>query len=266
MKILIVAVNYNTYKELYDYLAKVIESLDYSSETIELKVIVADNSTEREYVDVDKYSRVGLEVRSLDNLGYLGAAQTVINSLVDVTIYDYVAISNVDLLLDKTFFENLACRYFSNKIGWIAPSIYSLQEKRVKKTMNRPSKWKFVFYRMMYKLPLLYKLYYSTAYRRKRVKSQIIEECDIYAGHGAFIILTKFFFNAYKKLNYPIFLFCEEYYLAELNRIAGMTVRYDPSLKIFDSEHVSISKLDIKRQCELNYEAVDYILRTFYKD
>ena len=264
MKILIVAVNYNTYKALYDYLAKVIESLDYCSETIELKVIVADNSTKREYVDVNKYSRVGLEVRSLDNLGYLGAAQTIINSLVDVAIYDYVAISNVDLSLDKTFFKNLVSRVFSNKIGWIAPSIYSLQEGRDKKTLTRIPRWKFNIIMLIHKYPFLYRLYYKTAYRRKRFSLNNTEEQDIYAGHGAFILLTKYFFQRYKTINYPIFLFCEENYIAELIRLAGMRVRYVPSLKIWDSEHISVGSIDIERQCKLNYEALAYIKNHYY--
>lgn len=265
-RILIVAVNYNTYELLYQFVDKAIISMKACEEPLSLKIIVADNSSKREEIDTDCYQCVNLEVYKLNNLGYFGGAQYVINKVDNIQDYDYIAISNVDLTIDEFFFTSLCAKKYSHNIGWIAPSIYSLQEKRVKKTMTRPPKWKFVVFRIMYSFPLLYKLYYNTAYRRKREKTQIMEECDIYAGHGAFIILTKSFFNTYKKLNYPIFLFCEENYLAELNRIAGMTVRYDPSLKIFDSEHVSIREIDIKRQCALNYEAVDYILRNFYKD
>ena len=261
-----IAVNYNTYDLLYHFIDNTIESMKACKESLSLKIIVADNSSNREEIDTVPYQCVNLEVYQLNNLGYLGGAQYVINSLKNIQDYNFIAISNVDLTLDKTFFTSLCVKPYSPNIGWIAPSIYSLQEKRIKTTLTRPSKLKLVILRMMYRFPLLYKLYYNTAYKRKRVNIQILEERDIYAGHGAFIILTKHFFNTYNKLNYPIFLFCEENYLAELNRIAGMTVRYDPSLKIFDSEHVSIRQIDIKRQCEFNYEAVDYILKTFYND
>ena len=264
MKILIVAVNYNTYQALYEYLAKVEESLDACSTPIALKIIVADNSTKRENVDVDKYKRVGLEVRNFDNLGYLGAAQAVINSLEEVTTYDYVAISNVDLSLDKTFFEALTSREFPKETGWIAPSIYSLQEGRDKKKLSRPPRWRFTMMMLIYKYSLLYRLYYGTAYKRKRSSADVTEERVIYAGHGAFILLTKRFFQSYKTLNYPIFLFCEENYIAELIRRARLTVRYVPTLKIWDSEHISVGKINVKRQCKLNYEALAYIRNSFY--
>ncbi len=264
MKILIVAVNYNTYPALYDYLSKVEESLDSCSIPIDLKVIVADNSTRREDVDVEKYKRLNLEERIFDNLGYLGAAQTVINSLDDVTIYDYVAISNVDLSLDKTFFENLVSREFPKETGWIAPSIYSLQEGRDKKKLTRSPRWRFTIMMLIYKYPLLYSLYYATVYKRRRASADVIDECDVYAGHGAFILLTKRFFKTYKTLNYPVFLFCEENYIAELIQRGGMTVRYVPTLKIWDSEHISVGKINIKRQCKLNYEALKYIRNNFY--
>lgn len=264
MKILIVAVNYNTYQALYDYLGRLEESMDACTRPIDLKIIVADNSTKREYVDVVKYKRVGLEVRSFDNLGYLGAAQAVINSLEDVTKYDYVAISNVDLSLDKTFFETLSSREFPKETGWIAPSIFSLQEGRDKKTLTRVPRWRLNITMLIHKIPILYRLYYETVYRRKRSTVSITEEREIYAGHGAFILLTKYFFQTYKTLSYPIFLFCEENYIAELIRMAGMTVRYVPTLKIWDSEHISVGKINIKRLCKLNYEALAYIKTKFY--
>ena len=264
MKILIVAVNYNTYQALYEYLEKVEVSLEACSKQVEVRVIVADNSTKRESVDVGKYGHFGLEVWKFDNLGYLGAAQAIINSQEDVTEYDFVSISNVDLSLDKTFFDTLANMKFPEETGWIAPSIFSLQEGRDKKKLTRSPRWRLTMMLLIYRFPLLYRLYYATAYKRKRSSTNVTEECDIYAGHGAFILLTKHFFQMYRTLNYPIFLFCEENYIAELIRRAGMIVRYVPSLKIWDSEHISVGKINVKRQCKLNYEALAYIRNTFY--
>lgn len=264
MNILIVAVNYNTYQALYDYLKKVEESVESCTVPIVLKVIVADNSTKREGIDVTQYTRLTLEVRNFDNLGYLGAAQAVINSLDDITEYDFVAISNVDLSLDKSFFNTLATCEFPKETGWIAPSIFSLQEGRDKKKLTRSPRWKFTMMMLIYKYPLLYRLYYATAYKRRRTSTNVTEERDVYAGHGAFILLTKRFFQTYKTLHYPIFLFCEENYIAELIRKDGMTVRYVPSLKIWDSEHISVGKINVRRQCKLNYEALAYIRKNFY--
>lgn len=263
-KILIVAVNYNTYSMLFSFLDKVIESMKVCMMPLDLQVVVADNSTIRQEIDVEQYKCVKLKVCQLDNLGYLGGAQYVINNINNITEYDFIAISNVDLKLDISFLNSLCTNSYPENVGWIAPSIYSLQEKREKKTLSRPPKWKFVIMRELYRFPLLYKWYYHSLYKRKKVTTRLTEEQNIYAGHGAFILLTNLFFQTYKKLDYPVFLFCEENYIAELIRKAGMTVRYYPSLKIWDSEHASIGKINFVEQCKLNYEAVDYILKTFY--
>ena len=52
---------------------------------------------------------------------------------------------------------------------------------------------------------------------------------DVYAGHGSFIILTKYYLSKVGIVNYPVFLFCEEIYLAEMCRINNLLVRYEPS-------------------------------------
>ena len=62
----------------------------------------------------------------------------------------------------------------------------------------------------------LHKLYTMTLYKTKRYRSN--EAKYIYAGHGSFIILTKAFFQNYSNIAYPMFLYGEEIYLAELIR------------------------------------------------
>jgi hypothetical protein len=112
--------------------------------------------------------------------------------------------------------------------------------------------------------PCLHKLYSKTLHNRKRIQSST-EGC-IYAGHGSFIILTKMFIERCGTINYPIFLFCEEIYLAELCRAAHLNVTYVPNLRIFDREHISTGKMSINEYSRLNYEAVSYILNEFYRN
>jgi GT2 family glycosyltransferase len=93
---------------------------------------------------------------------------------------------------------------------------------------------------------------------------------DIYAGHGSFILLTRAYFEKCGMIDYPVFLFGEELYLAEECRKHSLRVIYRPEICIYDSEHVSTSKLKktlpFKKtfyyQC--NSDAIDYILANYY--
>lgn len=265
MKVLIVAVNYNTYSELDSFLTSVEDSLKECVSQISVDVVIADNSSEKENVDEVKYPLININVVPLDNLGYLGGAQYVINNIEDKSVYDYIAISNVDLRLDKSFLASLSEYNLAKDTGWLAPSIYSLFEGRDKKTLFRPSKRKFRMLCILFKYPLLFKIYYGSLYKRKRESGRIAETMEVYSGHGAFILLTKEFFIHYPKLDYKPFLFCEENYFAELLIQNGLKCVYEPILKIWDSEHVSTGKINYKRMCNLNYEAHVFIYNRFYR-
>lgn len=265
MNFLLVAVNYNSYDALKDYLNSIHDSLSLCENDIKLRVVVADNSTTRKEIDCGQWNTFELSVVQLDNLGYLGGGSYVVNNETHITTYDYVAISNVDIKLDPSFFSTLQAIKVDEDVAWVAPSIFSLQEERGKRTENRPSKMRFKLLCYIFKYPLLYRLYYKTLYKRRRSTSSNEEKRDIYAGHGAFILLTKNFFIHYPKIEYPVFLFCEENFFAELIKEASMKVCYEPTLKIWDSEHISIGKINVKRQCKYNYQAHKYIYDRFYK-
>lgn len=265
MKILIVAVNYNTYSELDTFLQSVEESLKECVSKIFVDIVVVDNSTKKDNVDVSKYPLLNIKVAPLDNLGYLGGAQHVINNLEEKSVYDYIAISNVDLKMDQSFLPNLMSYKLSKEVGWLAPSVFSLLEGRDKKTLSRPSKRKFQLLCLIFKYPLLFKAYRRSLYLRKRQSAELSKTHDIYSGHGAFILLTKRFFCLVPSLDFKPFLFCEENYFAELLRQHNLKCLYEPALKIWDSEHVSTGKINYKRICKLNYEAHMFIYNRFYR-
>jgi hypothetical protein len=61
-----------------------------------------------------------------------------------------------------------------------------------------------------------------------------------------------------------MFLFCEELYLAESCRRAGLTVKYEPSIVVYDKEHVSIGKMPHSLYCKYNLKAMKYIIENFF--
>ena len=265
MKVLIVCVNYNSYVELNSFLNS-INKAARGIEGLTVDVSVADNSNGKEIVKSSEFNNIQLSQFNYDNLGYLGGASAVINNLPNVLDYDFVAISNVDLQISEDFFKVLNDIKLNNEIAWIAPQIYSHEENRDinPKVINRYSKKKLKMLYYMYKYPVLFYLYLMTAYKRKKIIPKH-NEMDIYAGHGSFMLLTRKFFKDYKKIEYPIFLFGEELFLAELVRNKGMKVRYMPSLRIEDYEHVSTSRMKKKFYFKCNTESIKYILDTFYE-
>lgn len=267
IRILIVCVNYNT----YDHLMRLLDSIDASlkknkKDEVELFVYIADNSSQKQQVDFSSYTDFEVKLFSLDNLGYFGGALTIINSIENITRFDFVTISNVDLVLDEMFFASLLKEDVKEDVAWIAPRIYSEQEKRDKnpKVINRYSIHRMRVFQLMYKFPILYQLYVISLYKRKKKRKAFTKDY-IYAGHGSFIILTRKFFSFYPQLNYPVFLFGEELFLAELIRLKGLKVYYNPSIKIMDVEHSSTGIMRKRNFYKYNYQAITYIKKHFYE-
>ena len=265
MKVLIVCVNYNSYNELNNYLLSIDKACTNSPST-DVSLIVADNSTEVQNLDSGLYKSFVLEQRIQGNLGYLPGAANVINNISTISSFDFVVISNVDIELDTSFFSNLEKTHFDGDVAWVAPQIWTEQENRDKnpKILSRYSKQKLEQIKMLYNYPLLDFIYTNTLYLRKKVRPDY-PECDIYAGHGSFMMLTRRFFDFYKKIEYPLFLFGEEMFLAELIRKANLKVRYVPSLRVIDKEHTSTSKMKKKTYYYNNLKSIEYILDNFYE-
>ena len=104
MRFLFVPVNYNSYDSLNAYIKAVGRALRTTDdETIQVDIHVADNSSEP--MEVDQLDGLTICVRHYDNPGYLSAALKTIYAA-DIPSYDYIIISNVDVLVDESFFAN----------------------------------------------------------------------------------------------------------------------------------------------------------------
>lgn len=268
IRFLFVPVNYNSYDSLRDYLKSLKTAIEYATGQIQVSVYIADNSTIVENFDVSQFNFDTCRICKFDNLGYFGGAFNIINNINGLTEYNFAVISNVDVLIGKSFFNNVPAYSDKKDIGWIAPQIWSRQETRDRnpKIKIRYTDSKIKFIRLLWRYHILHKIYTRTLYKRKKIGAETNSTRQyIYAGHGSFIILTKAFFNVYNSLHYPIFLFGEEIFLGELCRKAGLKVIYDPDIKIEDIDHVSTSKMKSNFYYKCNLEAIDYIIKTFYE-
>ncbi len=243
--IAIYCVNYQSDHERDQYLSSIQRAADKAKSMVKVNVFVANNSEDH-------------------NPGYFGAVRELMQKN-DPSGYDYSIISNVDLEMDEDFLTRLAQYECNADTGWIAPRIWSGYEGRDKNPARlvRPSLRRLKALSYFFRHPMLERLYTKTLYRRKKLMPHPAGR--IYAGHGSTIILTKQYFARCGSIDYPVFLFCEELYLAEQCRKAGLTVEYVPDISVYDIEHVSIGKMPHSTYCRHNYEAVSYIISHFYQ-
>ncbi len=267
MKVLLVPVTYNSYAELHKYLSDINTSAAKANH-VDIVVSIADNSTQIQPQYFDAYKNINVRIESLGNVGYFGGAGAVIAAEENISQYDYVIISNVDLSMPDDFFVKLSKVIPNEEVGWIANRIWTQAEERDKnpKILSRYSKRKLQIIRLLYRFPILDWLYTNTMYKRKNHAE--INNCNqqyIYAGHGSFIILTKDFFYKCHKIEYPVFLFGEEIYLAEICKRENLKVCYNPDLIIYDNEHISTGKMKKSFYYKCNLESINYLLQTFYE-
>jgi len=263
--IAIFCITYNSYNELYAYLRSMDEAASLVKNMCQVTVFVTDN-TEKNPQNIEfECKAICLKLFQVHkNLGYFGGAKYAMDR-VDLSVFQYVAISNVDLTFDKQAFVDLLKLEVSENVGWLATQLCSLDEGRDRNpsVFHRYSKSKLQMLRFMFGVPVLMWLYRNTFYKRKAIRREL-PPMDIYAGHGSFILLTAEYFKRCGKVDYPVFLYGEELYIAEKCSQHSLVVRYEPSVCLYDKEHCSTGKMKKSFYYECNYKALSYILKTFY--
>jgi len=271
-KILFLCVNYNSYDELRGYLISVEEASKICKDKIQIDVVIADNTIEgRKTIDTSNLKSIIVDFKPYhQNLGYMGAVMKLIKDIGSekVTNYDFVIISNVDLLLTETFFTNLLSKEINKNVGWIAPKILSLSENKDRnpKILKRPSKQHLRKLLTMFKYPILYRFYYDFIYKLRKKKLQTISNNKIYAGHGSMMIFTKYFMLKNAKFHFPCFLFGEELFFGELVRLSNLEVTYLPEIVVHDIDHVSTSKLKRSSYCKMNYDSIKELIKMYWNE
>lgn len=269
MKTLMFCVNYNSYLELDNYLQSIKKAYEYYKDKNELAIVVTDNSKNTKKIKID-YPFDVQQIITGKNLGYFGGISYAIkhntNRLLE---FDYVIFSNVDLIMSESFFSDLYNLNLNEKeIGCIAPTILSLNERqnRNPKVLKRYSIKKLKLLRLMYKFPILYYLYTSIFYSKRRQRMQQRGEGSIYAAHGSFMIFTRRFASFLQEMRYPVFMFGEELFIAENLKKQGLMTYYLPNIIIYDTDHVSTSKMKSNFYFKCNYEALDMLIKEYYDE
>lgn len=240
-KILLICVTYHSDKELHDF----VESVRRAAERVEGRMVVdievADNGQ--------------------DNKGYLGGALPIYNA--KAKEYDFVSISNVDLLMAEDFFEQLLTIDTSN-VGWLAPDIFTDKIGRHENPYlkDRPTRRNFIIWNIIHSSTLLFRLYHKFHVLRSH-HVNIYPPCTIYAGHGSFMLFTKDFVESNPNIHFPGFMYGEEIYMAELNLAAQLKTLYCPNLHIANTGNISTRLINQKQKSQWSKASLSAIYRQF---
>ena len=243
IKIAVYCVTYFSYTELYNYLQSLENSIANVSD-ISLSVFIADNTTdEYQQIDFSPFTHLTATLFPFhENLGYFGAIRKMMIQASPLE-FQYVILSNVDVIVTSDFFAKLMTHPYNEDEGWIAPATISIENgyDLNPQATNRYSLLKLKTLLFLYKHPFIMSIYENTMYRTRRNIPH--NAGTVYAGHGSFIILTNKYFSECGIIDYPVFLYGEEIYLGEMCHLHGLKVKYIPELVINDIGKVSTGKM-----------------------
>lgn len=268
--ILFSCVNYNSYKELCDYLSSIDKAAGIVKDLCSVTVLIADNSTNQEPIDITIWYNIEVICYGLDNLGYMGGAEKAMQLYGNdkVKQFDYIIISNVDLFLSETFFVELL-KVDITGVGWIAPRVYTIKTGKEENPLmlSRPSKRKLQLLSLLYTFSWIYSIYVTIIYSQRHSERDVMAQQNnvkIYAGHGSIMIFTKSLINNCLPFKFPCFLYGEEIFMAELIRTENLVTIYCPLIRVNNIANVSTSLLGIKKRCYYSKIALKKIIKLFF--
>lgn len=267
-RVAIFCVTYNTYPELQRFVQSVETAAQAAQTTTSVALFITDNTVTNTQPITLASTTLRIHILQTGaNLGYFGGVQRAMQGI-DLDPFDYIIISNVDLTLSPDTFTRLATFNDPDTTGWIAPAILSQQTgaDRNPSLLQRYSRRRLLTLRLMFAIPSLMILYKRFFHTRRIRRQGYPAGLHIYGGHGSFIILTHNYIRRCGPPAYPVFLFCEELYLAEQCRRTNLSVVYYPDIRVSDTEHASVSHIYRSRLYRYNRQAINYILHNFYND
>ncbi len=277
-RIAVIGVNYASEAAALRFAASL--SRVASIDSAEVKLIIVDNSDTNDrkqlFLQINNVMKDAICVKSPRNLGYFGGARLGLQTYNDLFgVADWTIICNVDIEFnDPDFFQKLP-KCPAADIGVIAPAIISVRASRDLNPYmpTRPAREQMLIYKYLFSNYFLSTAYETLAaawhiFYRKDIhhnKSGNHFSADIYAPHGSCIIFSKSYFQSGCDLNYPIFLFNEEVFVAESAAKNSLRIVYLPLLRVTHSEHVTTGTIRSKKIAARMAESSKYIYNQYFK-
>jgi len=275
IKALVITVNYKNAQETIRFAGSIssVRSFD------QVSVLLVDNaSADASFDAITSAIEHMPNCRCLaapKNLGYFGAAKWALDTwCTGAPIPDWVIVCNNDILFpDPDFLTTLFAQ--SGDVGVIAPRIVSMRNDYEQNPFmtSRPGKVGLLKIRFWFSRFALCRLQTElsapirsiTRALRSRAKSHLKRQ-PIYAPHGAFIIFSRIYFERGGYIDDGAFLYGEEIGAAEAAARAGLSVIFEPSLKVVHNEHQSTGNKLSRATFGYKRDALKYLRERYWQD
>jgi len=254
-KVLAICVNYHDEENTDRFVKKFLEQ--HGSEFLE--IIIADTSgrtTPHPALILLQENDNRVSVFTIgQNIGYFGAAHwALLRYLEKNELPEWIIVSNTDIFIEGAkFLQKLFLIQFEHEPAIVAPSIISTQTylDQNPHMLLRPTRLKLLIHRLFLMNYYTYYWFLTLYSLRQYIKSKVNKKSisggkllkvskNIYAPHGSFIILPNEYFTRGGTLNYELFLFGEEYFIAETAKLLDLKIIYEPNLTVFHDEHKTV--------------------------
>jgi len=274
--VLLICVNFRKPAETQRFVATALEQTLNSS----LRLVVVENSPSSDEGGVPESARNNPQVKALatgKNLGYFGgAAAALADHLKSHSMPEWVVVSNPDVYFsDREVLHRLCDSHLGNEPAVIAPSIRTVNTSVEQNPYMRvrPSRFRMHLYRWLFSSYPVDVVYESLSWVKHRALELVSKKRPtevasspekIYAPHGSFIALHRSYFERGGSLEYGAFLFGEEIFIAETARRLGLTVLYEPSVRIEHTERSTAAGLWNRDASRFRKQASRYLAKTFF--
>jgi len=256
-----------------------LESATKLNRFAECRVLIVDNKS-----GDDSMARIRRSSRSLNNVelcelpenaGYFGGARLALQRFIDQQrVPEWVIVCNNDIVFSDPEFLTRLFEKDPKHVGVIAPSVISgitgydenpsIRRRPSHFRMWRYRAWLSNYYMMWFKQWLSP---WTRRVRRRLRAWMTTSACDdpsaIYAPSGAFIVFTRNFFDAGGFIDDGSFLYAEEFRVAEMCRQLGLSIRHDPTLRVWHEGSQSTGRM-LTRGVFLHQRAgFDYAFRRY---
>lgn len=274
--VLLICVNYRKPAETGHFVSTALEQTLYPS----LQVVVVDNSPPSDGATLptreDPHYKA---ITTGKNLGYFGgAALALADYLRSRPLPEWVIVSNPDVYFpDTAVLERLCQSHKGHEPAVIAPSIRTVNTAVEQNPYMRvrPSRLRMKAYRWLFSSYPVDVVYEGLSWVKHRALERVskarpsaatVAQAEkIYAPHGSFIALHRSYFESGGTLEYGVFLYGEEIFIAETARRLGLTVLYEPAISMEHTERSTAAGLWNRDTSRYRRQASRYLADHFFK-
>lgn len=273
-KILVILMNYFNEEEIVFF----IEEQLIPARMPGMEVLVVINCA-GDKLKLDNLARAHPEISLINagkNLGYFPGAKFGFDHYLAEgnPVPKAVIISNSDLTIsDPLFLRKLAEKISHGGFDILGPDIISVLTGEhlnpyIPLRISR-SKMKTIFFFsrnfIFYNIFLFFSYLKHYAGYMVRISGRYIpERTRTYGIHGSFMVFARSFFENGGTFNYPVKMFGEEIFIGEMAIKLGMTIVYEPAIKLVHHEHSSTGIFKNRRIVKALHQSYGYLLREYF--